>query len=269
MAILLGQIGWDTDADHFFPGEKTNSGLTLVRCQLFAGRDTTQQHTPDRAQGRKLTCQLSDGVFRVPKKNTRCYIAIPDGMDNVAGAGVIIATVSSGPEVNRNINPGDLVLSAPGGGQAQITIKQNGTINLYTTHNNLPVSEGGIACQFEITAGTENKKCGIAYDSPIGTWTHTDFGFKITDKASGAKIGMGSMNLPGLPSAVTAALSSYFIVQAAQQKLHGSNIVLGSGPSYGYALHAPSSKLEASSAGPLTLTAPSSVASSVRITKAS
>ncbi len=239
MPILFGQIGWDTDAEHFFPGEKSNDGHTMVRCQLFSGRDNTQPHTPARAQGTRMLCHLGDGVFRVPKKNTLCYIAVPDGATGAAGAGCIIATVSVGPEVNRNIASGDLVLSAPGGGQAQIVIKPNGVIQLNTTHNNLPAGEGGKNCILEFGP------TGIAWASEVvGSWQHDKNGFRIKDTNSGTRIEMGSMSMFGVPPGVASALSGFFMVTAPQSKLKSANVYLGSGPDYNTAVMAPTSGLQ-------------------------
>lgn len=96
--ILMGSIGWEDEDEYFFLGTDSNDGHTLVRVQLFEGRDITAEPlNPNRAQGHKLICHLSGGLFHIPKKDTRVFVAVPDGMDHVPGAGVIFATIEKSP----------------------------------------------------------------------------------------------------------------------------------------------------------------------------
>ncbi len=90
--IEIGSIGWEDDDGHFDLGDKTNDGFTLVKVQLFRGRDVTQPLNPKRAQGIRLTCHI-DGGRRIPPKDTRCYVVVPPGMEDVPGAGLIVGTV--------------------------------------------------------------------------------------------------------------------------------------------------------------------------------
>jgi hypothetical protein len=91
--IEVGSIGWEDEDDYFFLGDDSNDGHTLVRVQLFRGRDPTKPLSKTRAQGMKILCHLSGGLFRIPQKDTRVYVAIPKGMERLPGAGVIFATV--------------------------------------------------------------------------------------------------------------------------------------------------------------------------------
>lgn len=95
--ILLGTVGWDGEDEYTFIGDDTNDGYTLVRVQVYDGRDTTAKFDPSRAQGHKIICHLSSGLLRVPKPGTRVYVACPKGMENVPGAGVIFAAVEKTP----------------------------------------------------------------------------------------------------------------------------------------------------------------------------
>lgn len=95
--IVLGSIGWEDEDEHAFLGTADNDGHTLVRVQLFSGRDTTKDLSPTRAQGYKIVCHIPDGTFRIPPKDARCYVLLPEGMEDVPGAGIIIATVSPSP----------------------------------------------------------------------------------------------------------------------------------------------------------------------------
>lgn len=93
--IEIGSIGWEGDDDDSFfdMGDESNDGHTLIKVQLFRGRDHTKPLNPNRAQGHKIVCHIPAGLFRIPPKDTRCYVAIPSGMETVPGAGIIIATV--------------------------------------------------------------------------------------------------------------------------------------------------------------------------------
>jgi hypothetical protein len=95
--ILLGSVGWEDEDDYYFLGADDNDGHTLVRVQLFEGRDFTKPLNPDRAQGHKIICHLSGGLFRIPKKDTLVHVSIPKGMEHVVGAGVIFATIERSP----------------------------------------------------------------------------------------------------------------------------------------------------------------------------
>lgn len=88
----IGSIGYDDEDTHFDLGTTSNDGYTLVKVQLFKGRDVTQPLNPKRAQGTKLLCHINAGQ-RIPPKDTRCYIAIPPGMEQTPGAGFIVGTV--------------------------------------------------------------------------------------------------------------------------------------------------------------------------------
>lgn len=95
--IQIGSVGWEGESEFAYLGSGDNDGYTLVRVQLFEGRDHTQPLNPSRAQGHKIICQISSGLYRVPKMDTRVYVAVPKGMDHVPGAPVIIAAVEKSP----------------------------------------------------------------------------------------------------------------------------------------------------------------------------
>jgi len=96
--IVTGTVGWEGDAEFVDFGTDENKGYTFVKVQLFDGmRDTTKPLTPELGQGTKIICHLSGSLFRIPKKGTRVFVAIPDGMENVTGAGVIFATIEKSP----------------------------------------------------------------------------------------------------------------------------------------------------------------------------
>lgn len=95
--IVQGSIGWEGEDDYVFFGTDEDDGHTLVRVQLFEGRDVTKPINPKRAQGHKIICHISSGLFRVPKPDTRVFVAIPKGMEQTPGAGVIFAAIEKSP----------------------------------------------------------------------------------------------------------------------------------------------------------------------------
>lgn len=225
--VLLGQSGWDDTDEVFFPGSFEDDGHTLVRCQLYSGRDITKDHTPDRAQGTKLVCKVSDNV-KIPPKGTTVYILVPHGMEGVEGAGVIVATVSVGAELRRNLSEGDMAFQ-PSEGQAGIIAKKDGSITLHTTDSNTPE---GNSIFLRIT------KNALQFASPWGRLVFDKSGFHCVTK-SGARMDMGGINIPGLPGAISDAFSSYVTVAAATVRVNGGSVFLGTGSVYNPALWAP------------------------------
>ncbi len=120
--IFHGQVGWLGEDKYYDIGDESNDGHTLVRVQLYSGRDTTEPLIPHRAQGMKIVCQLSGQLYRIPPVGTRVIVAAPYGLDG-AGNGVIIATQELSPNATNSVAlkasrvsmdfPGqDLVISA-------------------------------------------------------------------------------------------------------------------------------------------------------------
>lgn len=99
--IEIGTVGWEDEDLYYDKGtdEEGNGGYTLVRVQLFRGRDITKPLKPEIGQGHRLLCKISSGIFRIPKKGTLCYVAIPMGMEKKPGAGCIIACVEKNPTI--------------------------------------------------------------------------------------------------------------------------------------------------------------------------
>ncbi len=97
--IEMGTVGWEDTELFYEKGTDENDGHTLVRVQLFRGRDITKPIKKGIAQGHKMLCNISGGLFRIPPKGTRVYVAVPTGYENSPGAGVIFATVEKSPTV--------------------------------------------------------------------------------------------------------------------------------------------------------------------------
>lgn len=233
--VFLAQAGWDDTDDVFFAGTTEDDGHTLVRCQLFSGRDITKEHTPDRAQGTKMVCHVADGVFKVPVKGARVYVLVPHGMEGVAGAGVIIASVTPGPERKSNITEGEITLAGTAG-QGRVRIKADGSVTLYTNDTN---TDDGTAIFLRISPTK-----GLEFCSPFGRIKFDASGFHLVT-AAGPAIDMGGVDLsaiPGidaLPPEVLGALTGYCNITAPQFHVESSMISLGPGTVFQPAVFAP------------------------------
>ncbi len=212
--VFLAQAGWDDSDDMLFQGGFDDDGNTLVRCQLFTGRDVTKDHNPDRAQGTKLVCQIADGVG-IPTKDSKVYVICPHGMEGVEGACVIIATVTK-QALRKNIEAGCVVDSAPSG-EACIVKKPDGSIVIHTTADNSPTG-----ASIFLKIGPR----GLEFRSPYGSfeiaaarnsWKHH----------SGGQIAMGAVSIPGLPGAVSDAFTGYCTIKAATCKMDANTVFLG------------------------------------------
>jgi hypothetical protein len=95
--VEIGTVGWDDEDLWYEKGTDDNDGHTLVRVQLYRGKPPGKAPTPGLAMGHRLLCHISDGLFRIPKKGTRCYVILPAGLETTPGAGVIVACVSKSP----------------------------------------------------------------------------------------------------------------------------------------------------------------------------
>ncbi len=232
--VFLAQSGWNDTDELFFAGTEEDDGHTFVRCQLFSGRDISQEHTPDRAQGTKLLCNVADGVFKVPVKGARVYVLIPHGMEGVPGAGVIIASVTPGVERSSNIVAGEATLSAQNG-HGRIRVKADGSVTMYTSDSN---AKDGSAIFLRVSP------TGLEFCSPFGRFRFDRSGFHVAT-AGGGSLDMGGIDLsavPGigaLPSNVTDALTGYCTITSPQFHVESSMITFGPGAVHHPATFAP------------------------------
>jgi hypothetical protein len=97
--IDIGTVGWEGDDTFYEKGTAENDGYTLVKVQLYRGRNQSKPLKAGIGQGHKVLCHISSGVFRIPPRGTRVYVAFPRGMETVPGAGVIMAAVEKNPQI--------------------------------------------------------------------------------------------------------------------------------------------------------------------------
>lgn len=166
--ILMGSVGWDDQDDYYFLGSASNDGYTLVRVQLFEGRDFTKPLNPKRAQGHKLVCHLSGNLFRIPPKDTRVFVAVPPGMEHVAGAGVIFATVEKTPPQLTGDKGGDPRVVMDFGPSTHVVIRGK-SVSLQDPDNRFisvgtPRSGGAAGLTFQAKDGTG----GVIQDGVVG-----------------------------------------------------------------------------------------------------
>lgn len=95
--VEIGTVGWEGRESHFEKGTADNDGHTLVCVTLYRGRDPGVRPKDGVAQGQQILCHISDGIYRIPPKGARVYVAIPHGMEELPGSGCIVASVSRSP----------------------------------------------------------------------------------------------------------------------------------------------------------------------------
>jgi hypothetical protein len=224
--ILMGSVGWEDEDDFIFLGEDENDGHTLVRVQLFEGRDITKPINPARAQGHKIICHISSlNGLRIPPKDTRVWVACAKGMENVPGGGVIIAAVEKLPRGAGNVKADENVIFGRDGSQARVVTKNDGTCAMMTTAGN---AQGGKAVVLAVSPD------GFRFTSPAGSIRLDGSGFHVTLKG-GQSFDMGSIQIPGLSdlpgmSAVVGALTGYCTIKAPRIVLNGDLVDIGAGP---------------------------------------
>lgn len=93
--IEIGTVGWEDEDEWYVVGTpgSDEDGYTMVRVQLYRGRDHTKKPKPGVADGHRLLAHISSSIGRIPPKGTRVYVAIPKGYEDSPGAAVIIASV--------------------------------------------------------------------------------------------------------------------------------------------------------------------------------
>lgn len=93
----MGTVGWDEVDEHAYLGGDSEDGHSLVRVTLYAGRNFSEDHKPDIAQGHQVVCHIGSSLFNIPPKGTRCIVVIPEGMEHIPAAGCIIETIGRSP----------------------------------------------------------------------------------------------------------------------------------------------------------------------------
>ena len=99
-AVEAGVIGWDGEDDVADVGTEANGGVTLIRVQLFRGKDATSDVKPGVAQGHRILARMNGfPLWAIPPKGMQCYVMFPSGFESAPGAGVIAALPGANPFV--------------------------------------------------------------------------------------------------------------------------------------------------------------------------
>jgi hypothetical protein len=134
MGIEVGTVGWENDQVISELNTDPDDGITLIRVQLFRGRQATKPVTPGIAQGIKILAQLSGPLWNVPARSQRVFVAVPHGMESTPGAAVIMAMPGRAPNTQYGVTKTKMDL----GPEQDLVIKAK-SITL-TTYNNQFVS---------------------------------------------------------------------------------------------------------------------------------
>jgi hypothetical protein len=232
--ILQASVGWDDEDEYVFLGEDSNDGYTLVRCQLFTGRDFTKPINPHRAQGTKVIAHISSlNGLRIPPKDSRVFLACEKGQEHVVGAAVIFAAVDALPARVGNIKADETAITGPEGSTGRVMVKKSGTVALVTNADN---SEGSKMVALMVAPD------GLRFSAPWGSFRFDATGLHVRT-AGGPAIDMGQMNIPGLPDSIAGALTGYCNITAPSIKLNGNLVYLGAGTTYDNCLSAPGSAI--------------------------
>jgi len=124
LKISLASVGWDDDpviVDQGMSDTSDTDGATLVKVQLYQGRNPLKPLTKGRAQGTKIRAQVLGPLYYIPPQNARVVVAFPDGFERIAGSAIILGTVGRTPttafdKTNVNVQPlGATILNLMGG----------------------------------------------------------------------------------------------------------------------------------------------------------
>ncbi len=137
-----------------------------------------------------------------------------------------------GSEIYGNLGPGETCVYAggtDGKSQGRVIIKNNGSVTLMTTENNLPADQGGQPVAFRISPTG-----GLEFTSQFGSITLDKTGFHVKT-AAGPRIDMGGLVIPGLDAipgigSLVSAMGSYATITAPFVNIAGAAVTLGMGP---------------------------------------
>jgi hypothetical protein len=214
-----GITGWDDAEDWFELGDETNGGLTVVRVQLFKGRDPNTPPKTGVAQGHRVLVALSDGFFRIPPKGSECIVAFPGGDVQTAGAGILLATIPR-PRVKTiygHLEDEEACIhagSADGSNPARIVTKKDGSVVIMTE------TDDGQTVYLRVA------KNALRFVAPWGTFRFDASGFHLKTQW-GARLDLGGVG--GMPPPAS-DMTSYATMSAHSVKLDGLVLLGTAGP---------------------------------------
>lgn len=131
-AVEAGIIGWDGEDEVADVGDDSNGGVTLIRVQLFRGKDATSDVKPGVAQGHRILARMNGWpLWAIPPKGLQCYVMFPSGFEEAPGAGVIAALPGANPFVQFSKTRTKLDV---GEGQDLVLKGRSVTLSSYENH---------------------------------------------------------------------------------------------------------------------------------------
>ncbi len=147
---------------------------------------------------------------------------------------ILAARDKRGQSIYGNLREGETCLYGPGEfgtAQGRVIIKQDGSVTMLTTDNNLPPEQGGQAVMLKISP-----KDGLQFNSQWGSLVLDQTGFHMKT-AAGPRIDMGGVLIPGLSAipgigTLVNSMGAYANISAPFVNLQGTSVALGMGPLY-------------------------------------
>ena len=209
--LEFGQLGWNDEDTWFDVGDKTNDGSTLVRVQLYRGRDKSQPLKSGVAQGHKILAHMPSGSFRIPAKGTMCVVGWPDGRYEQPTGAVIMSVLDkiSSNTVFGNVKEGDAVFhgGAPNGEDVPRVVIKSKTKSIVM----MTSAANGQTVYLKVAPDS------LKFVAPWGTMTFDGAGFRVTTQW-GSQFKVGGFG--GLPAPFDSA-GSFVTAKAANIQLNG------------------------------------------------
>ena len=153
-----------------------------------------------------------------------------------------------GQLLSGNLNDGEVCLyagGADGNAQARIMLKADGSVALLTTDSNTPTGK---------VVTLRMSPSELRFAAPWGSLVFDASGLHIKTKSGPTRLDMGGMSVPGLPSALTAPLSSYIALTAGVIRNVAANVFNGAGAVFFPAVASPALPIIPPGAGPMNAT---------------
>jgi hypothetical protein len=89
-SVEHGTVGWDGEDEHTDLGKTSNDGTTLIKVQLFRGRDPDEPYKEGIAQGHRIWARIGGPMWFCPAKGSQCFIIFPTGFAETPGVGLLV-----------------------------------------------------------------------------------------------------------------------------------------------------------------------------------
>ena len=165
----------------------------------------------------------------VPGKKAAQAVVVRRGSNDIS----LAEQDERGLELYGNLADGETCVyaaGADGASQGRALFKNDGSVSLLTTDTN---TKDGKVVSLRV-APTE-----MRFTAPWGSLVFDASGLHIKTKSGNTRLDMGGISIPGLPSALTAPLSSYICLTAGVIKNAAASVFNGAGSTFQPATFAP------------------------------